>query len=320
MRQQPLASLLIFSLCTLLVCTENGTWHTYSTKNSPFSTDFIRQIVVEEDSLLWVGTYGDGLYRRKGSDWEKVTAPFRAAYILSLVKENGGGLWAGTARNGAYYYNFSSQSWRRIGSEHGLIDDNVWHIFIENDQCIWFCSRYKGVSNWCNDTMRHMTTENGLYDRQVTTAVRDSTGRLWFGTVRGGLCGVKDEQWEYINKTNGLSGNYIRAVLCDSIPRWVGTWDGGLDHYNGKNWEQYAYVKKPVVFLGFDHNHALWVGTWGSGVYVIDPDTVMHIHTANSGLADDYVIDIDFTIDGTVYFATNKGISVYTPPDTVHHM
>ena len=158
-----------------------------------------------------------------------------------------------------------------------------------------------------------MSSSEGLPDRQVTLATKDSRGIMWFGTVRGGLCGYENGQFQYLNTRNGLNGNYIRALICDSIPRWVGSWDGGLNFFDNEEWKHVPEIKPPVVFLGFDNNNILWVGTWGHGVYIKKPTGWVNLNDKNSGISDNYVIDIDFAENGDVYFATTKGVSVHTP-------
>ncbi len=293
----------------LVWCTDKNAWLIYNTANTPLTSARIRQTVLDNNSLSWVGTYGGGLYRIKNDTWEKVAAPFQGDYILSLKKDTQGGLWIGTARNGAFYYH--NNTWKHLTGDQGLAGNNVWDIFLEDEETIWFCSRYRGVCRKSSDSILCMDTQNGLPDRQVTVAQKDKKGKIWFGTVRGGLAGYKDGQFEYINTRNGLSGNYIRALICDTIPRWVGSWDGGLDFFTGGIWKHIAEVGKPVVFLGFDKNRKLWAGTWGKGVFYKGSGKWHNLTAENSDLPDNYVIDIDFTANGTVYFSTSKGVAVY---------
>lgn len=306
-----LFTLYFFLLLLILGCSGKKQWHIYTTNNTILSTNFIRQIIIKNNSLAWVGTYGGGLYRLQEDRWEKISHPFTGDYILCFETDSYGGLWIGTARNGAYYY--YQDNWTHIGQEQGLAGNNVWDIFIDSNEDIWFCSRYKGVCRKSSDSLIYLGTKQGLPDRQVTVAAEDNTGTIWLGTARGGLCGYKNGQFQYLNTRNGLSGNYIRALICDSVPRWVGSWDGGLDYFNGNQWEHLDEIKRPVVFLGFDRNKCLWVGTWGHGVYVKQAHAWEHLTEENCDLPNNHVIDIAFDEKGDIYFATSKGIAIYTP-------
>lgn len=292
-------------------CSPLNHWQIYNTSNTPLTSDRIRQIIIENNELSWVGTYGSGLYKVNEGKWQKVDSPFAGNHILCLRPDNKGGLWIGTANNGAYYY--FQDNWVHIDQDQGLSDNNVWDILISKNKEVWLCSRYRGACRKSSDSLRCFNTKDGLPDNQVTVATEDSRGTIWLGTARGGLCGYKDEQFEYINSRNGISGNYIRAIICDSIPRWVGSWDGGLDYFNGEKWEHIEKIKKPVVFLGFDKNNKLWVGTWGYGIYIQRTKEWENLTVENSGLPDNHVIDIDFAEDGKIYFATSQGVAVYSP-------
>ncbi|MGD9201241.1 MAG: two-component regulator propeller domain-containing protein [Chitinispirillia bacterium] len=296
-----------FFLIFFLGCSKNQQWTLYNTKNTALSSDLIRQIIIKDDSLQWIGTYGGGLFRKKNNTWEKVSLPFGGKYILTLIPDLYGGLWIGTARKGAYY--FLKNRWKHLNSDSGLTDNNVWHILEDSKRNLWFCSRYKGICRMTSDSMSCFTMKNGLPDRQVTLAVEDSKGGIWFGTVRGGLCRYINGTFEYLNTKHGIRGNYIRALICDSIPRWVGTWDRGLNYFTGDRWVLIEEVKKPVVYIGFDKREYLWIGTWGHGVYVKRNDKWDHITSSNSKLPNNFVIDIAFDSRGTAYFATSKGIA-----------
>ena len=306
-----LSTYTFFCFFQLISCTPKNHWQIFNTSNTTLSSDRIRQIIIENNELSWVGTYGGGLYKVKGDKWQKVSSPFIGDYILSLKMDNQDGLWVGTAKNGAYYY--FQDKWINIRQNQELSDNNVWDILINKNEEIWFCSRYKGACRKNSNSFKCFNTKDGLPDNQVTVAVEDSKSTVWLGTARGGLCGYKNGQFVYINSRNGISGNYIRAIICDSIPRWVGSWDGGLDYFNVEKWERIAEVKKPVVFLGFNGKDDLWVGTWGHGVYTNRSGEWEHLTTENSGLPDNQVIDIEFGGDGKIFFATSKGVAVYSP-------
>lgn len=301
---------IVFLMVIFSGCAKKQQWTIYNTKNTALSSDLIRQIILKDDSLQWVGTYGGGLFSVAHNTWKKVELPYCGKYILTLVTDTNDGLWVGTARKGAYFY--SKGTWKHWSSDSGLTDNNVWHILNDSRKNTWFCSRYKGICRVKTDSMTCFTMKNGLPDRQVTLAVEDNKGGIWFGTVRGGLCRYLNGEFEYLNTKHGIKGNYIRALICDSVPRWVGTWDGGLNYFTGDKWTVIDEIKKPVVFIGFDTRGYLWVGTWGHGVYVKRNKTWDHITSSNSKLPNNFVIDIAFGSRGTAYFATSKGVARFT--------
>jgi ligand-binding sensor domain-containing protein len=273
------------------------------------STNRIRQLIVIGDALSWVGTYSGGLYRILNGRWEKVGMPYIGDYVLSLKLDPYGGLWVGTARNGAY--RFFNNAWTHIDVSECLADNNVWEIFLSDTNKIWFCSRYRGIYLKETDRCSCITTRQGLSDREMTCAAQDSTGTIWFGTARGGVCGFKDGTWTFINRRTGIGGNYIRALVCDSTLRWIGSWDAGLEYFNGASWKRCVEIKPPVTIISIDKRNTLWVGTWGNGVYRKDVSGWTHILSGKNGLSDNYVIDIKFDSENRIYFATSGGVAVW---------
>ncbi len=306
-------STLLFLLFLLLHCSKtSNNWKVINSRNSALKTNHIRQILLEGDTLAWIGTFGDGLYQRSKQSWVKVDTPFQSKYVYVLQKDRDGGLWVGTANYGALYY--KNNQWLQINKASGLAGNTVWHQLIQVDGTLWFSSRYRGVTKKSGDQISSYNIPEGLPDRQVTVTEQDTKGRLWIGTARGGLCSfVKDSVTSYINKKSGLSGNYIRALLCDSTLRWVGSWDGGLDYNTGEEWKHIPDIIPPVVILAYDKHRILWVCTWGHGVYYYKDNLWHNLTTENSGLPNNYVIDIRFNSHNQIFFATSGGVAIFSP-------
>jgi ligand-binding sensor domain-containing protein len=271
-------------------------------------TGWVRQIILEHDSLAWVGTYGEGLFRVIGGEWGRVRGAFKGDYVLCLKQENNA-LWIGTARNGAYC--FSRGNFAQWDTTNGLCDNNVWDIGPGPEGEALFGSRYHGITRMKAGRFSCIARDSGLPDNGVTVISRDSRNRWWIGTALGGLCGIGEGDTVRLNRASGLSGNYIRAFLCDSGVRCVGSWDGGLDTLSGKGWEHVAAVAKPVAALARDGGGRLWAGTWGSGIFVRTAGGWKNLTSGNSGLPDDHVIDIKFDSRGNAWLATNKGLARY---------
>ncbi len=301
---------ILFLLATILCSCAKDAWHTYDTSNLPIKTNLIRQVIIGQEGLSWIGTFGNGLYQWNNGLWRSISAIGPHEYIFCLKQDTKGGLWVGTARSGAWY--FDGKNWTNYSTSQGLRDNNVWDLLVEDDGKIWLGSRYHGMCVICPDTLACLGRAQGLPDNQITAVAKDSTGTVWIGTANSGMCGFRNRQAvDYMNRHTGLSGNYIRAIICDSLPRWVASWDGGLDFFNGKSWERQPVVQPPVVVLAFDPKGRLWAGTWGHGVFIMGKKGWKNIDTLNSGLADNHVIDIRFDEQGKAYMATSRGVAVY---------
>jgi len=293
-------------------CAREGDWKVYNSKNTAMAIDAVRQVVIENGKLSWVGTFGNGLYAVKGDQWVKSDRPALSHYILALRQDGLGRLWAGTS-DGALVYD--GTDWKRYSRNEGLTDNNVWDICPAGDR-VYLGLRYGGLCVVENSRIRCLDREAaGLPDRKVTVVVKDGRGVLWVGTEQGGLCGLeKEKAIHQYDRSNGLSGNYVRALICDEMqPRYCGTWDGGLDEFDGKAWKHIDAVPPPVTSLTLDPKGKLWVGTWGGGVIYQSPTGWTDLTDRNSGLPDNHITDIRFTDAGEVCIATGQGLAVYKP-------
>lgn len=290
--------LIVFFL--LVSCGKETHWQVLTQSAKP-----IRQLFVAGDSLFYAGTYGDGLYRIEKGKWEKEKDFAPDELVMCLKAGQNGKVWVGTARHGVYYQ--EAGGWKCYDS------CNAWDLLEEKDSVTWIGARYGGIHKSSKKENTFIDRHNGLPDNEITCIEKELSGKVWIGTVRGGACSVKNDSFEYLNRKNGLSGDYIRAFLCDSILRFVGSWDGGLDYYNGTTWQKIEAVKRPVVKLARDAQGRIWAGTWGSGVFVQKEGGWENINSKNSPLPDDHVIDIRFSPSGKIYFATSKGVAIFKP-------
>ncbi|MFH0921048.1 MAG: two-component regulator propeller domain-containing protein [Fibrobacterota bacterium] len=298
----------------LVSCTHDGKWKVYNSKNTVMTMDAVRQVAIENGKLAWVGTFGGGLYAVKGDQWVKSDRPALSHYILALRQDGFGRLWAGTS-DGALVYD--GKDWKRYSRADGFLDDNVWDICPDGDR-VYVGMRYAGLCVIEKGVVRCLDrVAAGLPDRKVTIVVKDGQGVLWVGTEQAGLCGLENEKpVQLYNRANGLSGNYIRALICDEMkPRYCGTWDGGLDEFDGKVWTHINAVPPPVTSLTVDPQGRLWVGTWGGGVFYQSRTGWTDITDRNSGLPDNHVTDIRFTDAGEACIATGQGLAVFKYPE-----
>lgn len=299
-------------LLTILIlqtfCSSKSHWEIITKDNSSLTTNNVRQVLVDSTGQ-WITTLGGGLYFRENEVVRKITGPFsNDAAIFTVDKLYDNSLIIGTSKYGAY--RFVNERWQKIHIPHVKKYD-VWDCFTRNDTSLVLASRYKGMFILTEQDTIMMSHKEGLPDNQITVVTEDKKRRLWIGTARGGACFMNNDSITFVNKSNGLSGNYIRTILCDSTARYIGTWDGGVDYFDGKAWKKISVIMPPVTYITYDIVGRVWIATWGNGVYI--QTTKGHwknIHSGNSALPSDRITDIDFSSDSTVLFATFKGLAI----------
>ncbi len=98
--------------------------------------------------------------------------------------------------------------------------------------------------------MEVISVYNGLSNPQVYTIAKDKTGFLWFGTADGVKRYDGYEFRSYRHEPSvpsSLSNDNVGAMLIDSKDRlWVGTWGGGVNLYQPESEDFQRFINDPV--------------------------------------------------------------------------
>ncbi len=146
---------------------------------------------------------------------------------------------------------------------------------------------------------------------------------LWIGTSNGLLRYDThgQEELKVYDNTNKLLSNGIFAIAIDKtgLP-WVGTYGGGLSHFDGSNWKNYNTpdgLNDAFIYDIKFENEKIWLATW-SGVNYSKRDSPSGyswenytVENSNGGLIDNWVYAVELEKSGRTWFGTESGISTY---------
>ena len=111
--------------------------------------------------------------------------------------------------------------------------------------------------------------------------------------------------------SNGLPNNAVRSILKTSDGSiWIGT-DNGIAILNNGNVGRYNHPDLPnakVWDMQQDVGGAIWVGTYGKGLFKIDGDTINRYHTDN-GLIHNHIRKV-WIKGNTTFVGTEDGLSI----------
>lgn len=274
----------------------------------------IYKIAIDSNGVKWIGTYGGGLSRFDGKEWEVFT-PY------------GGGKTD------------YGPSWTIYPFGQGLGDLWVYDVFFDNDGSAWIAT-WKGVSRFDGKSFKTYTEESGLLDKWVYAIAKDQSGLFWFGS-EGGLNSFDGLNWKAYTHSDGLGAkiesasgedghqlghhredkkgnqignpNYVLDIAIDhNNVKWIATWGAGLSRFDGQSWKTYIAGTGTiggnfVHALEIDSEGNLWAGT-DKGVTRFDGLT-WTTYTIADGLLDNNVFSIAFDQAGNKWFGTWSGLS-----------
>ena len=298
------------------------------TAQNGLSDDYILSLAQGPDGTAWVGTNGGGLnWYRKGRFEPLTTAQGLASdVVLSVAAAGNGDVWAGTPdglnliRDGKV---------RVFTTADGLADDFVRSLLVDPAGALWIGTR-NGLSRYQNGAFTSWSALDGLGSDLVGALAEGRDGTLWIGTL-GGLSQLRNGRIRNFTTKDGLSSNVVTALHLDGDGTlWIGTNDGGLNRMQAGKIMPVAAQELPPRVLGIleDASGYLWISS-NSGVYRVSRDALKRAagggpapEVMRFGVADGMRISECSSgghpaalrlHDGTLWFATLKGIAAVDP-------
>ena len=110
-----------------------------------FNPNYIVSLVVDDDGIVWSGTWGAGLARFDGKKWTNYTSKegLPSNHVFMLHKDGEGNVWAGTSHGLAKIK--KDNSFDVLTKVDGLYADNVFSMANVTDGSIWVGS-FGGVA------------------------------------------------------------------------------------------------------------------------------------------------------------------------------
>jgi serine phosphatase RsbU (regulator of sigma subunit) len=181
------------------------------------------------------------------------------------------------------------------GKGSGLPKDAVTTIYSTDGKELWIGTEKNGVFRLetGNEKILKFPIGNGELENSITI-ITGKGEQIWIGTKKG-LCsynsGTHRINWYSISQ-GGLPHNYINCLFIDRTNRlWVSTRSNTLAYLQDGKVEKIAFNSKSgILTLGpitEDTDSRIWVGSNGSGVFMIEPDSIINL-TAKEGLLSDY--------------------------------
>jgi ligand-binding sensor domain-containing protein len=241
-------------------------------------SNVIVSIHLDPKGDIWIGTYGGGLSRFDGENWELFTPYGR-----------------GTKAYGAEWIQYSPQN--------GLGDLWVYDLLFEPNGTMW-AATWTGASRFRDNRFITYTMADGLVDKWVYTIEQEPSGILWFGT-EGGVNRFDGKTWKGWTHKDGLGAEIVPGgkARSDEEP-----YDDETPHHQQSQKENQDYNPNYVISSAIDSKGMKWFGTWGGGLSRFDGKRFKN-YTTVDGLAGNIVNAIEIDKQGIMWIGTNKGVS-----------
>ncbi len=210
-------------------------------------------------------------------------------------------LWIGTQDGAAYY---DGRKWNTVDMPSRLQSNFIRAILGSSDGSLWFGTRAGGLfrlheGQWAE--AETLCVQAGCPRVNTLTETTSATGSpiIWAGTYGGGLGRYENDRWDLFTTEDGLPSDRIWGLMAEEdstgTTLWVGTEDGlavlrpGSDRFAVEPGFPTYSVNSIVRIPDEEGQGALWVGTYGRGLFRGDKDGSWRQITTKNGLPNDFL-------------------------------
>ena len=255
-----------------------------------------------------MGTTGQGILHFNSGRMDRFNSAdgLSSDDVRSLFEDREGNIWVATNSGIDRFREFPVT---RLSRREGLSHNTAGSVFSSKDGGVWVGTA-GGLDRVEDTKVTGYNRTNGLASNAIQTIFEDRSGRLW---VNSG----SDLSYLLDGRFHALPGKFgtISAAAEDRDGNlWFSAPEQGLIRVrDGKvasvmPWTQ--FVKEPAASLETDlETGGLWLGFTHSGVAWYHPGRPTQFYTARDGLGAGVVRDLHLSLDGTLWAATDGGLS-----------
>jgi signal transduction histidine kinase/DNA-binding response OmpR family regulator/ligand-binding sensor domain-containing protein len=246
---------------------------------------FVRSLLRDRRSGLWVGTQGEGALRynpgtRRWTSYSQMPG-VRGQRIASMAEDQRGRVWLATRQGGVLVFDPGSGTFRNFTIANSTLGSNsFWKVFRDHAGRLWLGSDDAGLIavDTEHDTFRRVDGRAGRLS--VGSISEDQQGNLWLGSIGAGLLryAPASGRLQAFGLETGLQTLNPYFAQCDSSGHvWLGT-NRGLDCFSIATRRTVSYgasegfagleTNQNAVIL--DRGGQLWIGTV-NGLMHYDP-------------------------------------------------
>jgi signal transduction histidine kinase/ligand-binding sensor domain-containing protein/DNA-binding response OmpR family regulator len=309
--------------------------------------EFVSDLVIGNDSNLWVSTNGYGVFKVDAVT-EEITNfsanecerySLNSNFVTDLFLSKDSILYTVDAFGVVETIDVGTGKVEQVYQPVALsklVKPDYYSVFIDDEGDIWIFSEQSDLGLFLYDREDeqeiHFSEKGGrfhLSSNIVTGIIQDQKNRIWVSTDHGGLQIIdkKDFSVRGVQKqkglSNGLTQNSVTSILRDdSGTIWIGTYKEGVNYYHPDLFNFRLYSHNPLTDDGLPANDIdcfaeddegnLYIGTNGNGLIYFDREaTDYRVFRAKPGnpdsLSHDVIVSLLFDSQDRLWIGTYYG-------------
>jgi ligand-binding sensor domain-containing protein/signal transduction histidine kinase len=269
------------------------------------------RLLRDRDGDLWIGTWDRGLMHVHDGRTDVFAPPdglLAEGVSNYLFEDREGSIWVATV-NGLDKFCAVATSNLKVGLWDAIVDS----VLAARDGSVWL-STNRGLNLWNNGQISTYDKREGKLNGRVPNSLfQDSRGRVWVSTF-GGVGYLENDRFVSVSSLPG--GSEVHAIAEDTAGSlWIANQDFGLFQLFRDSlvqripWTKLGH-KDPANVLAADPlQGGLWLGFFQGGIAYFKDGQVRASYSSVDGLAEGVVTDLRLDRDGTLWVATEGGLS-----------
>jgi ligand-binding sensor domain-containing protein/signal transduction histidine kinase len=277
-------------------------------KVQPFTT---RTLLRDHDGGVWIAAYHAGLVHVHDGRTDVFTQAdgLSSDEVVALFEDRENNLWVST-NNGLD--RFRDTAVVTFSPKEGLSNGLARSVLADKDGSVWIATP-SGLDRWRKGQIFPFDNRDGkLNGLSPTSLFQDRSGRIWVSTTHelGYL-----ESNRFVSVTRTYDGRMLDFAQDSAGGLWIADQQGGLLHLSGSRfveripWGHLGH-KDFALSLAADHlRGGLWLGFYGGGISYFADGHIQKTYTVTDGLGHGTVTVLQVEKNGTLWAATDGGVS-----------
>ncbi|MDN3666815.1 two-component regulator propeller domain-containing protein [Algibacter miyuki] len=266
---------------------------------------------LEVDNTLLVATSG-AVFQISEDNSFKIIKNDSLINFSTLDQDKNGIIWLGSYGDGLYFKKKNDNNFSRYNHPNLPKNINIEDILVDSKNRLWLATYGHGVfliEDTLKNVTNFMANKNNpfaIHYNDILSIYEDASGIIWFGSDGTGVSYYDEHLIKFNILTNNqvpksINVDMVRSITTDTKNNiWIGTSGKGLTRYNviSKKYKSYtvknaALASDRVISLNFNADD-LWIGHQGYGLNILEssgdiqfyPELATYTiwHIANAGI------------------------------------
>jgi PAS domain S-box-containing protein len=305
----------------LLFTTRTGIDRLINGKIEPYSLPGnLRQLRIQRmlrdgDGALWLGTADHGVVHvhHGRMDVFARSESLSGDWVTTLFEDREGDIWIATTGG---LDRFRELAVAAVSVDQGLTSASVLSVFAGRDGSIWLGTA-GGLDRWNDGRITIPPTGSAKRDGKLNgempnSLFQDSRRRIWVSTQHGFGYLEKDK---FIS-INGVPGGPVHGIAEENDGNlWIANQESGLIRLSARGeiqeipWAGLGHKDHANALIADPVHGGLWLGFFQGGIAYFNDGGIRASYGAGDGLGEGMVTSFRFDPDGTLWIATQGGLS-----------